>query len=154
MDILTWVVPVDPLFCPEESVFEEALEFIRNRDNQLEGCPMQIELERFEKTQYFTAGCNLDAAYCGHCQEPFSLDAWSDWMSREYEKGEGSFLLEAERMPCCGARLNLNELRYELEQGFATFGINIWNAGVVTQEEHAELERIFNTKMRIIYQGV
>jgi len=73
-------------------------------------------------------------------------------MSADYV--EGGFQLAAYATPCCKSAFTLNELIYKWPQGFARFALEALNPriGKLEDRDKAELEKILDTKLRVIYQ--
>jgi len=59
-------------------------------------------------------------------------------MSTQFD-GQG-FTLIPLTMPCCGTKATLNELAYQMDQGFSRFEIVISNGNIGTLPEAVKLE--------------
>jgi hypothetical protein len=75
-------------------------------------------------------------------------------MSDDYD-GKG-FTLASLLLPCGHTAASLNELKYDMEQGFSKFALTAMNPniGVLSPPQIAELEDCLACKLRIIYRHI
>jgi hypothetical protein len=143
-----WLIPENPRFVPD------AAKQRRARDRLAEIVPEADEIEMVsEKVEFFDCGGNFERVCCPSCCSQISVAWWQARMDEDY--GDG-FRLAKYAVPCCGANVALHELGYEWPQGFGRFALDAMNPNIAElEDEHKrELETIFGTKLRVIYQHI
>ena len=105
--------------------------------------------------RFFDCGENFESVKCPACGTELDDETWGNWMSADYGEGPG-FDLAGRELACCGATSTLNDLTYDMPQGFARFGISAMNCdrGPLTVAEKRTLDAAIGTKVRVIYRYI
>jgi hypothetical protein len=115
----------------------------------------KVTLEVNDTVSFADAGENFESVTCPRCNADV-MEWWSDAMSEAYIPDDG-FVNLAVRMPCCGADSTLNDLNYNLPQGFYRVRI-LTEPGINAQTDVAgicaELETITGAPWRAVYQHI
>ncbi len=140
----------DPNFQPTKSEDKEALKLA----NELNPDSEDINSEFFENSQFIDCGANLTSILCPHCKKEIDIEWWEERVSEDIE--DDYFKLENYILPCCGKSGNLNNLVYNMPQGFSKYKLEIMNPNKseISQEEKNNFEKILKTKIKIIYQHI
>jgi hypothetical protein len=142
-----WIqlIPEDPRFIPEPTKQKLA----RQRFAEIAPNADEIEIEVFERVEFFDCGANFERVRCPACGLEIPIEWWQDRMDEDYAEG---FKLNTYATPCCGALCTLHELAYEWPQGFGRFRLRALNANIGRLEERhvAEFQEILGTMLRVI----
>ncbi len=105
--------------------------------------------------RFFDCGENIETVRCPACGTELDGETWGNWMSADYGEGPG-FDLASRELPYCGATSTLNDLTYDLPQGFSRFGVSAMNCdrGPLTAAEKRTLDVAIGTKVRVIYRYI
>ena len=119
------LIPTDPTWQPDDAAAERAGNVVADL------APEAEEIEAFitDEVEFFDAGENLETVKCPFCATEVS-EWWADAMDTAADLGFADLGVV---MPCCGKPASLNDLVYDMPQGFAQFSIS------VTEPEIAEL---------------
>jgi hypothetical protein len=111
------VIPTDPSWQPEDDGADRAGNVVADM------MPDAEEVEGFitEEVEFFDAGENLDRVKCPFCATEIS-EWWADAMDAAADVGFADLGVVT---PCCGKPTSLNDLVYEMPQGFARFSISV-----------------------------
>ena len=146
-----WItlIPENPRFVPNQANRERA----RDRFAEIAQNADEVELQIFEKINFFDCGSNFGKVYCPSCRTEIAVEWWKDRMDEDYDNG---FKLANYSTPCCGSTVTLHELIYEWPQGFGLFALDAMNPhiGKLNDQYKLELEEILETKLRVIYQHI
>ena len=147
-----WIalIPRDPQFVPDEALQHLAADRLAAIAPEAE----EIEIKVSDHVQFFDCGANLERITCPSCGQDVSVDWWQNRMDDDHN-GSG-FKLAGYSIPCCGASVRLDELRYDWPQGFARFGIDAMNPDIseLSTEDIQEFETLLGTPLRAIYQHI
>lgn len=104
---------------------------------------------------FFDCGENFEKVRCPTCAQEVNGEDWTGWMSADYCVGPG-FTLSARKITCCGTEATLNDLTYEMPQGFARFGVSAMNydRGPLTKNEEDALGDAIGAPVRTIYRHI
>jgi len=144
------IIPVDPRFVPTKRAQKAAIAVIRA------AAPMtdEVSSETDDQIVFRDCGENFERVRCPGCGNEIALDTWQEWMSADYSDDDG-FRLEALAIPCCNHRATLNELRYEMAQGFSRYVLSAMNIGQeLPSSVLAKLEGALGCQLRIIRQMI
>ncbi len=146
------VIPADPMYQPNERQKKNLLAELAILAPKAEEVAIEVEGEHI---QFFDCGENFETVKCPACQSELSNGIWGDWMSEDYGEGPG-FDLARRELPCCSATLTLNELTYDMPQGFARFGVGAMNCDRpnLTTADRQILDAAIGTRVRIIYRYI
>lgn len=142
------LIPTDPHWQPDDAAAERAIKIVAELAPEAE----EIEALVMDEVEFFDAAENFESAKCPHCGADVT-DWWPDAMDRAYEVG---FADLSATMPCCGRPASLNDLVYEMPQGFAQFVISAMNPNIGALDG-AALRRIgeaLGHPVRAIYQHI
>ncbi len=69
---------------------------------------------------------------------------------------DDKFNLKEVELPCCGHRCTLNDLRYDFDQGFSRWGVDVMNPNIETLDDAtvARFESILGCKVKVVYQHI
>ncbi len=136
------VIPTDPQVAPSVPEETRALAFLRSRF-------AHVDCQRFDDPVFVDAGQSFDRVYCPSCGAELELDWWARQMDAAHE---GAFTDLSVRVPCCGNDSSLNDLRYEMPQGFARFTLSIREPGRdLAAAELRELEQLLGLALRVVW---
>jgi hypothetical protein len=110
------VIPRDPTFLPTPQLATAAVTALR----RLVSGADQIEIHESNHVEYRDCGQNFESVTCPSCGGDLT-DHFADLMDNDFD-GHG-FALGRAKLPCCGAECALNELAFEMPQGFSRFAV-------------------------------
>ena len=142
------IIPTDPHWQPEEAAAMSAGAIL----NELAPDSEEIEAFDLDEVEFFDCGENLESVKCPHCGADVT-EWWPDAMDKAADL---SFADLSVTMPCCGRPASLNDLAYDMPQGFAQFAISVTEP-VITELDGAALRRIGETlghPVRAIWQRI
>lgn len=150
----TWllVMPADPEFYPDARRREKVQTVLAHLAPRAE----QISAEEHEDdVHFFDCGENFEAVRCPSCEKQVESEGWAAWMSDDFGAGPG-FTLRIRRMPCCGAEATLNDLIYDMPQGFARFAVSAMNydRAPLSSAEMDALEEAMGGPVRVVYRYI
>ena len=141
------VIPQDP-----NAPLPEKQNVLRDALAEMAGSG-EARAKNFERLQFIDCGENFERIRCPECLAELSTDWWGQQMDHCWDDETG-FDLHAHALPCCGAPMALDRLKYEPAQGFASWFVSARNPGrgPLTDAEVAQLETIAGVKLRAISQ--
>jgi hypothetical protein len=144
-DYTLWI-PLDPSFVPVEAAAQCAVEWLRARAPRAHEANVEVSPE----IEFVDCGANFESIHCHLCDSELSMDWWQQAMARAASTAFENRVVE---LPCCGARVGLEMLRYEWPQGFARFVLEALNAdiGEPTPEDDEAVARLLGTPVRRIH---
>lgn len=142
------LIPTDPHWKPDEAAADRAGNLV------VELAPEAEEVEAFDmdEVDFFDAGDNFQSVKCPHCGTDVT-EWWPEAMDKADDLAFGDLDVS---MPCCGKPSSLNDLAYEMPQGFAQFAISVSEPGIEHLDE-AALRRVgeaLGHPVRAIWQQV
>jgi hypothetical protein len=140
------VVPRDPTHVPSIESQNRLIEVLR----QIAPKADEVTFEAVEQIRLFDAGENLVRVVCPSCDSELEMSWWQDCLDEDF-RAQG-FRLERYALPCCGARLNLNELAYDWPQAFGRFSAEVRNPniGELGSGERARLEQALGVPITVV----
>lgn len=145
------LIPTDPIFIPTPAAQERARAFFVAAVSPADEIDMRVE----DHVVFVDQGGLFDAVSCPSCgmrfdDTPTTLDWWSAAMDAAWA---GRFVDLIATMPCCGVRLSLNDLLYDMPAGFARFILEARNPRVATIEGTglATLSQLLGCELRVIW---
>lgn len=146
------VIPADPKYQPSEYQKQKLQAELANLAPKAEEIAIEAD---GNDLRFFDCGENFEIVRCPACQKEINSETWGDWMSNDYGDGSG-FDLSSRELPCCGATSTLNDLTYDLPQGFARFGVSAMNCDrlKLTATETQLLDAAIGARVRIIYRYI
>jgi hypothetical protein len=123
------LIPTDPHWQPDDAAAERAGAVIADL------APEAEEIEGFitDEVEFFDAGENLETVSCPFCATEVS-DWWADSMDAAADLGFADLTVV---MPCCGKPASLNDLIYDMPQGFAQFSISVTEPAITELSDEA-----------------
>jgi len=101
---------------------------------------------------FVDAGQNFDSVSCSACGAALEL-GW--WTTRMDEAETRLFSELSIHTPCCQMPTSLNDLNYDMPQGFARFTLSVRNpARPLKPAELRELEALLGTPLRVVWTRV
>jgi hypothetical protein len=106
-------------------------------------------MEVFDKVQFIDQGSNWETLSCPNCNSELDIAWWKEAMDKAFE---GDFMDLGIKVPCCGFRTTLNDLRYVWPAGFGRFMLEAINPrSDLTDQQLSDFERILRTPLRKIW---
>lgn len=142
------VIPADP-----KAELPPTAEDIRAALAEIAGTT-ESRVKHYGRIQFIDCGENFERILCSACEAEASVDWWGHQMDHCWDDETG-FDLHAHAMPCCGAMLSLDKLKYERRQGFARWMISARNStrGPLSADEISQLEAVAGLKLVGIAQA-
>jgi hypothetical protein len=143
-DNILKIVPRDPLFRPSqeaEKAVEQLLRAMIPRHDSLEA-KMQ------DGIAFVDCGENHERTICPVCGADVG-EHWSQWMKDSYRQTR--FQDRMVVVPCCGAKVDLNDLRYEFPMAFSSWSVELWNpdpAVFMSAKDERLIEAALGTPVR------
>lgn len=144
------IIPKNPNFVPSEAAIAQAEEYMA----ELAPGADNIATEIGDMIQFRDCGSNFESVRCPLCDIDLTeSDWWTDQMDDAYQENSG-FRLKPTSLPCGHEVTSLNDLKYEFEQGFSRFILDMMNPniGPLDAEQIARLEAIFGCRIKVIYK--
>ena len=132
-DSILRIIPADPALVPDVGAQQSAGTHARKAFPKADEVTVRVE----EDVTFVDAGGNFEAVFCPACEAELEQERWADARDRA---AASSFVNLAVSAPCCGAPTSLNDLRYEMPQGFARLIIEVMNPN--TAEVPRGVERL------------
>lgn len=144
-DALLRIIPADPTFVPSEAARSSASARLREALADAE-----VDAHVTDEVAFVDAGANFESVACPLCDGELDQDWWGEAVGLA---AENSFELLTVKVPCCAGQTSLNELRYDMPQGFARCVIEATNPNVDELPENLvdELAAILGCKLRVIW---
>jgi hypothetical protein len=144
-DALLRIIPADPMFVPSDVACHSASMRLREA---LGGIEVSVRIT--DEIAFVDAGANFESIACPLCDSELDQDWWGEAVG---EAAERDFEALTVTVPCCGRQTSLNDLRYEVPQGFARCIIEATNPDVdaLPQRLVDELAAILGCKLRLIW---
>ena len=113
----------------------------------------ETRVKDYGKLQFIDCGEDFQSASCPHCNAEIAMETWHTWMEEDWH-GEEGFHLHRHKTSCCGQDINLNEIIYDLPQGFARWMASARNTGrgPLTEAELKRLEAVARLPLRALAQ--
>src|SRR5688500_17318071 len=121
-DVFLRIVPTDPTFVP--SVEARASASARLREALTD---VDVAAHVSDEVAFVEAGANFESVACPLCDAELDQDWWGEAVGLAAARGFEALMV---KVPCCGAQTSLNELRYDMPQGFARCVIEATNPNV------------------------
>lgn len=112
------IIPVEPSFVPAAAAVDSAVA----RLHKALPAARAIEARSGEEVALVDAGVNLRSVVCPACGEEIDTEWWGESVTHA---AEGGFAALEICVPCCGAETSLDELVYDMPQGFARFVLEV-----------------------------
>jgi hypothetical protein len=135
------LLPIDPRTLPSELAESRALAMLRSHFDH-------VESQRFDAPVFVDAGQSFEAVACPSCDQTLDAAWWGQRMDAAHA---AAFADLSVQVPCCGVATSLNDLRYDMPQGFARFTLSVRNPGrKLHPRELRELEALLGTSLRLV----
>ena len=108
----------------------------------------EVRVKDYGKLQFIDCGQNFDSVACPACSARIEMDQWHAWMEEDWH-GEDGFHLHRHQTPCCNQDITLNDLSYDMPQGFARWMVS---ARADDLSEIAPFSALAGVKLRLIRQ--
>jgi hypothetical protein len=110
------LIPTDPSWEPSDAAADRAGNLVADMVTSDE-----IEAVITDDVEFFDAGENLESVNCPFCATEIG-EWWADAMDTAADL---AFADLSVIVPCCGKPTSLNDLAYDMPQGFARFSISV-----------------------------
>ena len=140
------LIPTQPDFVPTVGGAESA----RRRLAELVPDAEEVTAIVTDDVEFIDQGANFERIRCPKCGRQLETE-W--WHARMDEAAVASFAALEVSMPCCGARVSLNDLIYEWPAGFARFVLEAMNpnAGDLSDVALADVAKALGAPLRKIW---
>lgn len=140
------LIPTDPTWQADEAGADRAGRLVDQLAPEAEG----IDALAMDEVEFFDAGENFERARCPLC----GADVTEWWPAAMDAASELAFADLSVTMPCCGRPASLNELAYEMPQGFASFALVVTEPGIDQLDGEAlrKLGEAIGHPLRAIWQ--
>jgi hypothetical protein len=138
------IVPRDPAFRPSEEAEMAVKQILRAMIPHHDS----LEAMRHDSIVFVDCGENHERTTCSVCGADLG-NHWSQWMGSSYRQSR--FQDRKVVVPCCGATVDLNDLRYEFPMGFASWFLELWNpdpADFISAEDERLIEAALGAPVR------
>ncbi|MCU7730532.1 hypothetical protein ODJ79_43035 [Actinoplanes sp. KI2] len=133
------LIPSDKQWQPKPEAAEAATSYVAQLFSGPQDDVEEVEAEFYDQVTLIDAGENTTKISCLNCGGDIAVDWFFDLIE---EKGEAFGNLDFE-VPCCGAVVALDSLRYDWPVGFARFEICAMNPTRAKYElDSAELAEV------------
>jgi predicted RNA-binding Zn-ribbon protein involved in translation (DUF1610 family) len=141
------IIPNHPQHVPTEADGDRLLRTAR----ELFPRANEFEVQHPGGVTFIDAGGNFELVRCDQCREVLDRDWWIGQMDLAYKT---RFVDLTTTCPHCGETTSLNELDYDWPQGFATWWIDVMNAGVGRPGPHhaEQLSQALGHQVRLVYK--
>jgi hypothetical protein len=145
------IIPADPRFVPTRQGQEAAADLLR----AVAPLAADVSSETDAQVEFRDCGGNFERVLCPACGAEIEVDIWQEWMDGDYSPKTG-FRLGPITTPCCSQQTTLNQLTYELPQGFSRFVLSAMNANRLpfSAAELAQISRALGCEVRVVWQRV
>ncbi len=120
-DTIYKLIPCDYTFYPDDDKKVEGA--VRLLKSYIKA--NTITWEKYDNPVFIDCGDNFDTVSCPFCEKSIEIDTWQEMMNKCFEESEFSNLNIV--LPCCLKESTLNDLKYEMECGFAKLVIEVVN---------------------------
>ena len=142
------VIPADPFWQLTSEAADAAMAVLRRLAPQLDGfVTTEYRTTWHEKVAAVDCGANPGRIECPACQNTIDVDWWADPLEERSETGFANLNVP---VPCCGAEVSLNDLRYDWPCGFARFELEAWNPNRdwLSADELAQIAAVLGCDVR------
>lgn len=143
-DYILRLIPDQPEFFPavtDKKIRDQVQMFNLNAN--------EVIINAHESIKFIDAGQNFGYILCPICREKMTVAWWQEAMNSAWLT---EFIDLVSPMPCCNAKISLNDLVYEWKVGFARFCIEIHNPiRNLNDQERLSLEQLVGVKLNSIY---
>ena len=144
-DNLLKLIPISPIYVPEEDSIQKALASIK----LLFWSASEITIKQTDSPQFIDQGGNFERIICPKCSGTINEAWWKEAMNNALAK---EFFELNVIVLCCNSMMSLNELKYEWPAGFACFSIQITNPNRdLSHEELHAIEVVLGTRLKKIW---
>ncbi len=151
---LLQLIPADPEYVPDATAQQAAQRIFASlvsgegEETEVSEVP-EVTVEVSDTIQFFDAGTSWERTLCPNCRSHLSVEWWQQAMDSAYSTG---FQNLDSKLPCCGSVRSLNELTYEMPQGFARFALIARDPNVnsISESNLRQLETILGCSLRLI----
>jgi hypothetical protein len=153
-DNILSVIPTDPYWQPSAEAADAAMAALKRLAPQLGGfVTTEYRMSRHDQVTLVDCGANLERIECPVCEGAIEVGWWFHLLE---ERGETGFADMVVRVPCCGAEVGLNDLRYDWPCGFARFELEVWNPNRdwLTDAELAEIAAALGSEVRQVFAHI
>jgi hypothetical protein len=117
------LIPTDLDWQPTPEAAASAVAYVARLFSGPDDAVEEVNYEFYDRATLIDAGENTTQITCSRCDEDISLEWFYDLVE---ENGESFDHLDV-TVPCCGAVVSLDTLRYDWPVGFARFEVSAMN---------------------------
>lgn len=128
------LIPADREWQPTQAMAAAATVYVTRLFSAPEDDVEEVKHEFYDRITVIDAGENTTQVFCSNC----SVDIGVEWFFDLIEKNGESFDSLDVTVPCCGAVVSLDSLRYDWPVGFARFEVCAMNPTRAKYELDAE----------------
>jgi hypothetical protein len=143
------LIPEQPTWVPSATAREASVALLRQALPLADDVSGQLT----EDVRFVDCGANFENVRCPRCGS--DLGEW--WTLAMEAAHEHKFRDLRATMPCCAARLSLNDLAYSWPMGFARFTLEAINPTIGVElpaRLQRRLEAVLGCRLRVIWKDV
>ena len=149
-DSFTRIIPVDPTFVPTKRAQKAAATILRAAAPKAD----EVSSETDQQIVFRDCGGNFERIRCPACRKKIPIDTWQEWMETDYTD-DGGFRLAPHITPCCKRAATLDDLDYDMPQGFSRYELQAMNINKrLPSTVLKKLEGVLGCKLRVIHQRI
>lgn len=145
-DTFLRIIPVDPAFVPTADARNAARASLRAALPEAEHVDHRVS----DEVTFVDAGESFESVSCPLCKSQIDQDWWGEAVGRA---AETDFEELEVTLPCCGGQSTLNDLRYDMPQGFARFVLEVTSPNDARLPDHLvqDLAKLLGCEVRTIW---
>ena len=146
-DYILKIIPADPYVKISEDVLCEVKEYLyKNTDCE------RIDTSISLYPDFIDCGGNLESISCPECGTIIDFDWWGNAVDKASNEHFSDLSV---KMPCCGTKISLNDLNYDMKCGFASCEICIMNPYRLLEDDVInEIQRKLGTEIVLIHSNI
>jgi hypothetical protein len=130
-DNILKLIPIDPLFVPDDGAQQTAIDYLSSWLPQADA----VGGTASDEVNFVDQGDNWERVICPACGTELDRMVWQELMDAAFQTQFADLTVT---MPCCGAVSSLNDLHYEWPAGFARFVLESLNPQTDLDDEQLE----------------
>jgi hypothetical protein len=139
------LIPIWPHYVPNAAAVRTASNLLAQFFPEAEETASRLT----DKVRFVDQGENWERVLCPVCGSKLDENWWQEAVDTAYITGFTDLYVD---VPCCGARLSLNDLEYVWPAGFARFALEIRNPlADLNKEQLLALEQILGCGIRKVW---
>lgn len=148
-DDWTIVIPTDPWWVPDDAQESSAKALF----DEFLSDAVELTVERPGMVQLYSSLGYFESIHCPTCCIELDIQPWwTDQLDAAWTDGAGFTTLDV-TTPCCNTATTLNDLKYTLPQGFASWALEARNPySVLDDDRQRQLVEALGHEIRVLYR--